>query len=226
MEVAGPVTTIYSPFAAKRSNMIVRPGGAQTRVKLGIVGDYLKRFTRAAQRARDRIYIDGLAGSGTGIDPRTGQLYDGSAKRCFDVEPPFTEVYLIEKDKARAAELQKIADEHEGAKAICGDVNVEIPKLLATLNPKAPTFAFLDAYCDGLQNRLGYEHVLHVAVAGDSGAPLYYLVFASDCPAGETIMRWEFGASHEEQSQLFNLGEYTPGISYDPDRTKNYRSAY
>jgi three-Cys-motif partner protein len=302
---------------SKRATTVVRPGGSQTRVKLGIVGDYLKGFARASQSARDRIYIDGLAGSGTGIDPRTGHLYDGSARRCFDVEPPFTEVYIIEKDEARAAELEKIAAEHEGAKAICGDVNIEIPKLLATLNPKAPTFAFLDpegtelgwptvkaladhkrgrgrykvellilfplqmshrrllnfksglgvtpehaklldftlgaetpwreivarrligeipdaeqmefafldAYCDGLQNRLGYEHVLHVAVAGDSGAPLYYLVFASDCPAGKTIMRWEFGASHEEQAQLFNLGEYTEGISFDPDRTKNYRSA-
>lgn len=79
---------LFPFFVAKRSNMIVRPGGAQTRVKLGIVGDYLKRFARASQRARDRIYIDGLAGSGTGIDPRTGQLYDGSARRCLDVEPP------------------------------------------------------------------------------------------------------------------------------------------
>ena len=87
-------------------------------------------------------------------------------------------------------------------------------------------FAFLDAYCDGLHWRLGYEHVLHVAVAGDSGVPLYYLVFASDCPAGETIMRHEFGASHEEQAQLFNLAPFTRGITYDPDRSRNYRSAF
>src|SRR5688572_28213711 len=128
----------------KRTSTVVRPGGAQTRVKLGIVGDYLKRFARASQSAPDRIYIDGLAGSGTGIDPRTGQLYDGSAKLCFDVEPPFTEVYLIEKDKARATELETIAADQDGARAICGDVNVEIPKLLTSLNAKAPTFAFLD----------------------------------------------------------------------------------
>jgi three-Cys-motif partner protein len=105
---------------ANRSSTIARPGGAQTRVKLGIVGDYLKRFARASSSAPDRIYIDGLAGSGTGIDPRTGETYDGSARLPFDVEPPFTEVYLIEMDKARAAELEKIADEHKGAKAICG----------------------------------------------------------------------------------------------------------
>src|SRR5205814_192177 len=93
------------PFMPKRtSSTLARPGGAQTRVKLGIVGDYLKRFAQASQRAPDRIYIDGLAGSGTGIDPRTGEIYDGSAKLCFGVVPPFTEVYLIERDVARAAE--------------------------------------------------------------------------------------------------------------------------
>ena len=75
-----------------------RPAGAQTRVKLAIVGDYLKQFARASQKAPDRIYIDGLAASGAGIDPRTGKTYDGSAKLCFQVEPRFTEVYLIEKD--------------------------------------------------------------------------------------------------------------------------------
>src|SRR6266508_976019 len=83
MEVAGPVTTIYSPFVAKRSNMIVRPGGAQTRVKLGIVGDYLKRFARASQLARDRIYLDGLAGSGTGIDPRISNSFTVSRAVVF-----------------------------------------------------------------------------------------------------------------------------------------------
>jgi hypothetical protein len=67
---------------------IARRGGAQTRVKLAIVGDHLKGFARASQRARDRIYIDGLAASGTGIDPRTGETYDGSAKLCFQVDPP------------------------------------------------------------------------------------------------------------------------------------------
>jgi three-Cys-motif partner protein len=295
---------------------VARPGGAQTRVKLSIVGDYLKQFVRASQRAPDRIYIDGLAASGTGIDPRTGKTYDGSAKLCFHVSPPFTEVYLIEKDARRAAELERLATAYPQAHAICGDVNVEIPRLLRTLNPKAPTFAFLDpqgtelgwetvralaqhkrkvgrykvemlilfplqmsyrrmmdfksgrgvtkanarrldfalgaetpwreivqrrltgdistpeemeyafldAYCDGLHRRLGYKHVLHAAVAGDAHVALYYLIFASDCPVGERIMRHEFGASHTEQALLFNLADYTPSITYDPDRQKSYRT--
>lgn len=134
---------------------VVRPGGAQTRVKLSIVGDYLKRFTVASRTAPDRIYIDGLAGSGQGIDPRTGETYDGSAKLCFDVDPPFTECYLIEIDAGRAAELRALEREYPQARVLPGDVNVAIPKLLASLNPKAPTFAFLDAE----STELGWETI-------------------------------------------------------------------
>jgi three-Cys-motif partner protein len=121
-----------------------RPGGAQTRVKLAIVGDYLKRFAKASQSAPDRICIDGLAASGTGIDPRTGETYDGSARLPFQVQPRFTEVYLIEKDPRPARELQKIAAENPEARVINADVNVAIPELLRTMNRRAPTFAFLD----------------------------------------------------------------------------------
>jgi three-Cys-motif partner protein len=293
---------------------VVRPGGAQTRVKLSICADYFQRFTQASQSARDRIYIDGFASSGKGADPRTGAEYSGSAALCLEVDPPFTECYLIEKNEIRARALAESAAAHPHAQVIPGDANIEIPRLLARLNPKAPTLAFLDpqgtelhwstvkalsdhkrgrgrykvelvilfplqmtilrllnfktgvvppaharrlqdmlgaespwreivakrmtgeittpeeteqafldAYCHGLQNRLDYEHVLRREVVGDSGRPLYYLIFASDSDAGERIMRHEFGASHTEQSQLFNLAEYTPGIAYDPDKERNYR---
>lgn len=121
-----------------------RPGGAQTQVKLAIVGDYLKQFALVSQRAPDRIYIDGLAASGTGIDPTTGKTYHGSASLCFQVEPPFTEVYLVEKVPRLAAELENIAAGHPEATVIKEDVNVAIPRLLATMNRRAPTFAFLD----------------------------------------------------------------------------------
>lgn len=126
------------------SQPITRSGGAQTRVKLGIVGDYLHGFARAAQSAPDRIYIDGFAASGRGIDPRTGEEYDGSAALALEVDPPFTELYLVEQDPARATELEQLAVRHQGAHVINDDVNVAIPQLLPRLKPRAPTFAFLD----------------------------------------------------------------------------------
>jgi three-Cys-motif partner protein len=284
-------------------------------VKLSICGDYFQQFTRASKKAPDRIYIDGFASSGMGFDPRTGETYSGSALLCLDVDPPFTACHLIELDAARAAALRETTAAHSHAQVWQGDANVEIPKILATLNPKAPTLAFLDpegtelhwntvkaladhkrgrgkykveliilfplqmavlrllnfktgkvppaharrldamlgaespwreiqqkrlieqittpeetklafldAYAEGLHRRLGYDHVLHREVADERGRGLYYLVFASDCDVGERIMRHEFGASHTEQSQLFNLAPFTPSLSYDPDRERPYRS--
>lgn len=123
---------------------IARPGGAQTRTKLSIVADYLPAFTRASSKARDRIYIDAFAGCGRGIDPHSGQLYEGSAALSLNVQPPFTELYLIERDAARSDELKKIAAAHPRAVVLTGDANVVIPRLLETLNRDAPTLAFLD----------------------------------------------------------------------------------
>lgn len=291
----------------------IRPGGVQTRVKLSIFEDYVRGFARASQSARDRVYIDGFAAGGKGIDLTTGEEYDGSAALALGVEPQFTSVLLVEQDEGRAAMLRNLTVTHVGAYVFHGDVNVEIPKLLACVNRKAPTLAFLDpqgtqlhwrtlellaahkrgfsrtkiellilfplqmavlrllnfqtgkippaherrleamlgaespwreivsmrmtgkittpegteiaflnAYADGLHRRLGYCHVLHRAVAGDNGRPLYYLVFASDSDVGKKIMRHEFGASHTVQAQLFNVADYTPGLSYDPDRDRTY----
>jgi hypothetical protein len=52
-----------------------RPGGAQTRVKLGVFEGYLRHFARASSSAIDRIYVDGLPGSGEGIDKATGDRH-------------------------------------------------------------------------------------------------------------------------------------------------------
>jgi three-Cys-motif partner protein len=92
----------------------------------------------------------------------------------------------------------------------------------AISTPEENEIAFLTAYAHGLHRRLGYRHVLHRGVAGASGRLLYYLVFASDSDVGRKIMFHEFGASHTEQIQLFNVADYTPGISYDPDRERPY----
>jgi three-Cys-motif partner protein len=122
----------------------VRPGGAQSRVKLGILADYLKQFAKASAKSYHRYYIDGFAGCGQGIDPSTGEQYDGSARLCFDVEPPFTRCFLIENDPARAATLGDLADVYRNARVIPGDVNARIEEALAEIEPQAATFAFLD----------------------------------------------------------------------------------
>jgi three-Cys-motif partner protein len=113
-------------------------------VKLSICADYFQQFTRASQTARDRIYIDGFASSGKGFDPRTGETYTGSAPLSLGVDPPFTACHLIEMDEGRVSALREMTARHPQAHVHHGDANVEIPRILATLNPKAPTLAFLD----------------------------------------------------------------------------------
>jgi three-Cys-motif partner protein len=298
---------------ARTVRSVIRPGGAQTRTKLSIVGDYLPAFTRASSSAPARVYIDAFAGAGRGVDKRSGLEYDGSAALALTVEPPFTQVFLIEQDELRAESLEWLALDHPNARVVCGDANAKIPELLSGLNTHAPTLAFLDpegtelhwatiealarhkhpsrtkielmilfplqmavlrllnfkgneiplanrrrldamlgaespwreivrmrltgeiagpeetelafldAYADGLHRRLGYKHVLHREVEGDSGRALYYLVFASDSDVGRRIARWDFGASHTEQGALFNVAEFTEGLDYDPDRERPYR---
>jgi len=121
-----------------------RPGGAQTRVKLAILGDYLKQFARASSGSFHRYYIDGLAGGGQGVDRVSGEAYDGSARLCFDVEPPFTRCYLIENNPARVAQLEELAAAHPNARVIPGDVNEKIMDALEGIEPQAATIAFLD----------------------------------------------------------------------------------
>jgi three-Cys-motif partner protein len=298
---------------ATNPDPVVRPGGAQTRVKLAILGDYLKQFAQAAQKSWHRYYIDGFAGCGQGIDPATGEAYDGSARLCFDVDPPFTRCFLIENDPARVERLRDLEATHPSATVIEGDVNERIMEALDRIEPQAATVAFLDpegtelqwrtvealarhkvghsptkiellalfplqmcvlrllnfktgrvpkghveklkrmlgadspwmeiwrkrllgeitnaeetkaafldSYCHQIKG-LGYRHVLAREVVGNSGRPLYYLVFASDHDAGKRIMRHEFGASHEEQDRLFSLAPFTPGLIYDPDDERPYR---
>jgi three-Cys-motif partner protein len=122
----------------------IRPGGAQTRVKLAILGDYLKQFARASQKSWHRYYIDGFAGCGHGIDPMTGETYDGSARLCFDVEPAFTRCFLIENDPARVEKLRGLEAIHANARVIEGDVNEKIMEALGEIEPQAATIAFLD----------------------------------------------------------------------------------
>lgn len=79
-----------------------------------------------------------------GVDPRSGNTYDGSARLCFDVEPPFTRCFLIENNSLRAAMLDEISRERRNAEVIRGDVNERIAYVLRKAEPQAATFAFLD----------------------------------------------------------------------------------
>jgi three-Cys-motif partner protein len=77
------------------------------------------------------------------------------------------------------------------------------------LSPDAARTAYVDLYCQDLLD-LGYKHVQEreinkIKQDGTFGAPMYFLIHASDNDAGERIMGWCFDKRHvrpdEEQGQ-------------------------
>jgi len=84
--------------------------GAWSQIKHEIVDKYAAAYMTIMAKqafAQRVIYIDGFAGTGYAIDRDSGELVMGSAARAMLVQPPFTELHLIERDTARAAQLQR-----------------------------------------------------------------------------------------------------------------------
>jgi len=133
-----------------------RPWGYWTRIKLGVLSDYLEAFVQASSRQPERVYLDAFAGEGTGLDRLTGEEFAGSARIALEVsEPGFTRLRFFEKGR-RAAELEsRLRADYPGRdiEVFEGDCNETIPSALASLRPLrwAPTFAFLDP--DGMELR-------------------------------------------------------------------------
>jgi three-Cys-motif partner protein len=137
-----------------------RSWGFWSERKLWILEQYLPRFTRAASGPSERIYIDALAGEGTGWS-RTNQIeFDASAKLALGTDPPFTRLVFCEQSRQRAQRLrdsllQAYPNRADDFEVLEGDCNVEIPKALRQLREAglrwAPTFAFVDP--DGMEAR-------------------------------------------------------------------------
>jgi len=127
-------------------------GGPWSIIKVEIVAKYLQAFNTALQakpspsRRFRRIYIDAFAGSGafTFDNSVEATLFDeaqaakehaGSAKRALQVNPPFDELYFIERDLRNTAALQNLADPsvRNRVKILQGDANSEVQKLCTTI---------------------------------------------------------------------------------------------
>jgi three-Cys-motif partner protein len=135
-----------------------RSWGFWSERKLWILDQYLPKFTTAASKQSERIYIDALAGEGIGLS-RTSQLeFDASAKLALGTDPPFTRLIFCERSRQRAQRLHESLlrahpDRADDFEILEGDCNVEIPKALQRLRQAglhwAPTFGFVDP--DGMQ---------------------------------------------------------------------------
>jgi three-Cys-motif partner protein len=148
-----------------------RTWGYWTRLKLGLLADYLDAFTTASKnKSTEYVYLDAFAGEGAGIDRISGEEFAGSARIAAEIEdPPFTRLRYFElandaADALRAA-LQR---DYPGRdiEVVPGDCNETMPGLLRDLQPFrwAPTFAFLDP--DGMELRWSTLELLASHKAG------------------------------------------------------------
>ncbi len=128
-----------------------RDVGDWSRDKLKILELYLPGYLQVTSTAIDRVYIDAFAGPGLNRLRRSGELIDGSPLIALDAKASngsrFTELFFIEKDAEVALELGEVIKERDAegrAQVVTGDANVELPKVVAGLHQRAPTFVFID----------------------------------------------------------------------------------
>jgi hypothetical protein len=124
-----------------------RPVGEWTKDKLKLLELYLPGYLQATTRTLDRIYIDGFAGPGRNLVRDTGEVIAGSPLIALDAHANgnasrFTRLYFIEKDAATANELRSVlaaraqssGREDPRVTVIEGDVNIELPRIVRSLN--------------------------------------------------------------------------------------------
>lgn len=129
---------------------VARKWSYWTRNKLQILADYLPAFNAASQKkARQRIYLDLMAGQPDNVERHTDIEFDGSPTVALKADPGFTVLRFGElgarADKLSAALAERFPGDNR-YKVIKGDCNATIDEVLRELQPLrwAPTFAFLD----------------------------------------------------------------------------------
>ena len=128
-----------------------REVGAWTQDKLKILTQYLPGYLGATTKAHERIYVDAFAGPGLNQLRGTDRTIDGSPLIALDAcarnGKQFDRLFFIERDAGLAAELRGVLDardKNQRSSVIVGDVNNELPELIATLPRRSPTFVFVD----------------------------------------------------------------------------------
>ncbi|MBI2867265.1 MAG: three-Cys-motif partner protein TcmP [Chloroflexi bacterium] len=135
-----------------------RKVGDWTRDKLKILSDYLPAYLTATTKALERIYIDAFAGPGLNVVEGSDQIIDGSPLIALKAQSfrgvCFDRLFFIERNPRVAKELEELVereDKEHRASVFIGDVNEKLPEIIRKINPRTPTFVFLDT--DGIEPR-------------------------------------------------------------------------
>ena len=100
--------------------------GYWSEVKLEIVKKYASAYSQILARQpaiKAHIYIDAFAGAGTHISKSTGEAVAGSPLNAIGIQPPFSELHLIDTDGTRTAELARLSRGDSRVHVHKGDCN-------------------------------------------------------------------------------------------------------
>lgn len=105
--------------------------GYWSEVKLDIVREYAAAYSRilAAQKSiRRHLYIDAFAGAGMHVSKKRGEFVAGSPLNALLIEPPFSEVHLVDLDGKRARRLREMVGPRKDVHVHEGDANHILPE--------------------------------------------------------------------------------------------------
>jgi three-Cys-motif partner protein len=100
--------------------------GYWSEVKLDIIRRYATEYSKIInpqRHIRRHIYVDAFAGAGQHISKRTGEFVLGSPLNALSVQPPFSEIHLIDLDGTRAHQLREAIGSRNDVFIYEGDAN-------------------------------------------------------------------------------------------------------
>ena len=121
--------------------------GYWSEVKLDIIRRYATEYSKIInpqRHIRKHIYVDAFAGAGQHISKRTGEFVAGSPFNALLVEPPFSEIHLIDLDGTRAGQLRDAIGSRNEVFIYQGDAN---QVLLEQVFPRCRYEEFNRALC-------------------------------------------------------------------------------
>jgi three-Cys-motif partner protein len=151
--------------------------GYWSEIKLEIIQEYASAYSSilAAQKqpAFHHVYIEGFAGPGVHLSKASQQFVPGSPLNALNVRPPFREYHLIDIDRQRINQLERLIGPRNDVFLYEGDCN-EI--LIEKVFPKVRFDKYQRALCilDPYGMNLKWKVI---AAAGQSGALDMFLNF-------------------------------------------------
>lgn len=98
--------------------------GDWSELKLEILTKYASAYTRILRSKHlHPIYIDGFAGAGEHISRQSGELVPGSPLNALAIEPPFEKIHLVDLERERVDNLERLAAGDKRVKFYAGDAN-------------------------------------------------------------------------------------------------------